>query len=156
MPSKRQTREVTQSEFAELVGLTTRQIRNLEREGLPHRSDKNRKLYPVPTAIVWWSDRKTEKALAAVEVQAIDEARTRKMQVEAARAELELARAQGQLIHIDDLERLHQAPLATLRARLLALPGQIAAELPIEPIESLEIIEPLVHAMMQDLSASAA
>ncbi|MGE0456423.1 MAG: hypothetical protein AB7Q30_23065 [Vicinamibacteria bacterium] len=147
---------MTQSEFAELVGLTTRQIRNLEKAGLPHRSDKNRKLYPVPSAIHWWRDREVELAVKEIEVGDLDEAKTRKMQVEAARAELELAREQGQLIHIADLEQLHQKPLATLRARLLALAGQIAAQLPIEPVESLEVIEPIVHAMMQELSEVAA
>ena len=156
MPSKRQIREVTQTEFAELVGLTTRQIRNMEKSGIPHRASGNRKLYPVPAAILWWRDREVERAVASVEVGDIEAARLRKMQAEAARSELELARERGDLIHVDDLEQLHQAPLATIRARLLALPGQIAAELPIEPVESVEIIEPLVHAMMSELSESAA
>jgi phage terminase Nu1 subunit (DNA packaging protein) len=156
MPSKRQTREVSQSEFAELVGLTTRQIRNLEREGLPHRADQNRKTYPVPAAVLWWHERGVKKALEQIQIQPIDEARTRKLQLEAERAEIELAKERGRMIDVDDVDRLYQKALSTIRARLLALPGQIAAQLPLEAIESLEIIEPLVHAMMAELSEARA
>lgn len=145
-------REVTQSELALILGLTTRQIRNLEAAGMPHRAEGNRKLYPLPDAVHWYRDRAVESALAEAQVTDYEEAKAREMKARADRAELEVARMRGELIHVNDLEALFTAPLAQMRARLLALPGRIAGALPMSPVEALEIIEPIVHEFMAELS----
>lgn len=146
------TKEVTQKELAEILGLSTRQIRNLEAVGLPHRAEGNRKLYPLPEAVIWHRERAVESALADAQSSDYEEAKAREMMARAEKAELEVAKMRGELIHIDDLERLHSTPLAQMRARLLALSGRIVSALPMPPVEALEIIEPIVHEFMHGLS----
>lgn len=143
---------LSQKDFAALVGLTTRQVRNLETQGLPHRAEKNRKYYPMPDAARWYYAREVERAREEARPTDYDDARAREMMARAEKAELEVRKMRGELIHVDDLEVLHSRPLAQLRARLLSLPGRIAADLPMPAVEAVEIIEPLVHEMMQELS----
>lgn len=145
-------REVRQKELAQILGLTTRQIRNLEAAGMPHRAEGNTKWYPLPDTVIWYTERKVESALTEAQRTDYEEARAREMAARAEKAELEVAKMRGELIHVDDLERLLSAPLAQMRARLLALPGRIASALPMPPVDALEIIEPIVHEFMAELS----
>lgn len=144
-------KELSQKELAVLLGLSTRQIRNLEAEGMPHRAEKNRKYYPVD-AVQWYVGRKEQAARDEVAPTDFNEAKAREMAARAEKAEIEVRQLRGELIHVDDLEALHAKPLAQLRARLLALPGRIAAELPMPAVEAVEAIEPVVHEIMAELS----
>lgn len=145
-------REVTQKQLAGILGLTTRQVRNLEAAGIPHRAEGNTKLYPLPGAVQWYRDRAVETALAEAQSTDYDEAKAREMKARADKAELEVARLRGELIHVDDLEALLSAPLSQMRARLLALPGRIAGALPMQPADALELIEPIVYEFMEELA----
>jgi hypothetical protein len=44
---------VPQDAAAVLVGLTTRQVQNLERKGLPNRGRRDTKRYPLPHLVMW-------------------------------------------------------------------------------------------------------
>lgn len=143
---------MTRAEFGQIVGLSTRQLHNLEAQGLPHRAEGRRKFYPLPDAVLWIRQRDVENAVAKVQPTGFDDARAREMNARAEKAELEVAALRRQVLTVDDFDRRYSAALAQLRAALLALPGRIAAELPIAPVESLEIIEPIVHGFMAELS----
>lgn len=144
--------ELSQKELAELLGLTTRQIRNLEAEGMPCRAEKNRKRYPAREAISWYHDRRVQRAVYEMAPTDFNDAKAREMAARAEKAEIEVRQLRGELIHVDDLEALHARPLAQLRSRLLALPGRIAAELPMPAVDAVEAIEPVVHEIMAELS----
>jgi len=64
-----QTPETTASGFldgmalATILGLTTRQITNLEAEGIPCRAVGNRKLFPIPEAVRWYVERERRRAV---------------------------------------------------------------------------------------------
>ena len=106
----------------------------------------------MPEAAQWYYERQVERARAEARPTDYDEAKTREMVARAEKSELEVRKIRGELIHVDDLEILHSGPLAQLRARLLSLPGRIAADLPMPAVEAVEIIEPLVHEIMHELS----
>jgi phage terminase Nu1 subunit (DNA packaging protein) len=143
---------LSRKEFAALLGLTTRQVHNLEAEGLPCHAEGIRKFYPMPDAARWYYDRKLERAKADMAPTDYNEARNREMLARAEMAELDVAKARGRLMDLDDAEELVTRPLANLRAGLLGLPGRIAAELPLPAVDVLDIVEPLVHELMQALS----
>jgi phage terminase Nu1 subunit (DNA packaging protein) len=44
-----------QAELAELLDITERQIQNLEKVGLPAEGHRSTKRYPIPHAVVWYS-----------------------------------------------------------------------------------------------------
>lgn len=118
-------KEASQTEIAEILGLTTRQIRNLEGEGMPHRAEGNRKLYPLPGAVQWYYQREIARAMPTD----FEEAKARKMAAEAALAELELAQAEGRIVTVDDMEKMLSSPLYRLRAKMLSLPSKWAPSL---------------------------
>jgi phage terminase Nu1 subunit (DNA packaging protein) len=144
--------EASQKEFADIVGLSTRQVHNLERDGLPHRAEGRHKFYPLPAAIHWLRDRAVQRAVDESRPTSLDEVRLRESTARAELAELEVARQRGELVHVSDWEREFAEPLARMRARLLALPGRIASELPLPPVESVEVIERVVHEFMSELA----
>jgi hypothetical protein len=47
---------VTQSELARICNITGRHVQNLERMGLPADGSRATKRYPIPHAVVWWSE----------------------------------------------------------------------------------------------------
>lgn len=47
---------VTQSELARIFGITGRHVQNLELVGLPNAGRRASKRYPLPHAVVWWSE----------------------------------------------------------------------------------------------------
>lgn len=143
---------MSRKEFGAIVGLGTRQIANLEKQGLPHRAEGRRKFYPLPDAVQWIRQRDIDAAVEAVQPTDYDEARAREMKARAEKAELEVLQLRRVLLHRDDWEREYSAHLAQLRASLLALPGRIVAELPMPPVDALEIIEPIVHEFMAEVS----
>jgi phage terminase Nu1 subunit (DNA packaging protein) len=144
--------EVSRKELGAILGIGTRQVANLEEQGMPHRAGGQRKFYPLAECVSWVRARDVDAAVAAVTPTDFQESRAREMKAKAEKAELEVAVMRRELIHVDDLEGLHARPLAQLRAGLLALAGRIVAELPLPPVEALEIIEPIVHEFMSELS----
>jgi len=144
--------EANQKEFGQIVGLTPRHIRNLEIAGMPYREEGRRKLYPLPAAVHWIRDRAIESAVSDVQPTGFEEARAREMLARAERAEIEVHQLRGRYVDVADLEVEFSQHLAQIRARLLSLPGRIAAELPMPAVESVEIIERVVFEFMSELS----
>lgn len=90
--------EVNQTELGRILPLTTRQIRNLEAEGLPHRAEGNQKLYPLPDAVVWWHERELSRALKSAEISELDVLKARKLEAEAEAKEIEVEERRGLLM----------------------------------------------------------
>ena len=68
---------VNQTELASILGVSTRQIRNLEREGMPCETEGKRKRYPLPQAVHFWRDREIARALEPYSTTDLEEARRR-------------------------------------------------------------------------------
>jgi phage terminase Nu1 subunit (DNA packaging protein) len=120
---------VSQTELARILGLGTRQIRNLEAAGMPHESQGNAKAYPIPQAVQWYVGFKSEEAAKKAAPQDLEEARLRKLAAEASLAEYELAEAEGSMIGVEEIDKILGPPLTALRAKLLNLPGKLAPQL---------------------------
>lgn len=143
-------REVNQTEFAALVGLSTRQVRNLEAEGLPHRADGNAKLYPLPDALDWYYARKYEPEAPSER----KEADLRKLNAEAKLKEIEVAKAAGELVPLDQYTSELGLVLDKVRAKLQNVPGTWAPALVgCKTIpEALTRLRPLVNEILVELS----
>lgn len=136
--------EVNQTGLAELLGLTTRQIRNLEREGMPHRADGAKKLYPIPGALSWYYKRQ----FVAEQPTSLEEAKLRKLSAEAEIVELELGEKRGQLLSIDFVRKDWERLLYAFRSRLLNAPSRWAADL--VGLDTVEAVEAKLEAMIED------
>lgn len=143
-------REVSQTELAEFLGLTTRQIRNLDAEGLPHRAEGNRKFYPIPEAVEWYYQGKGQPT-------AIEEAERRKAVADARMSELKVAQLEGKLVPVELHERRVVALLDRIRAPLLNIPGNHApaVEAARTPAEAQSVLERIRDETMYSLVALA-
>jgi phage terminase Nu1 subunit (DNA packaging protein) len=120
---------LTQDDFADRLGLSTRQVRNLEKSGLPTRSRGGKKLYPWGGCLAWYISFKVQTAVTAASPADFDEAKTRKMAAEAEIAELDLAIKRQQLITQDDHRREMVTWVEPIAAALRAFPGRHATQL---------------------------
>lgn len=108
-----------------MIPLTTRQIRNLEAKGLPHRADGNRKRYPLVECVQWWADYEKSKAMKAAKLSELDAMKTRKLEAEAEQKELDLAVRREELLEVDDVRKTWTEVFTRLRARIVAAQGAL-------------------------------
>ena len=119
----------TQTEFAAIVGLSTRQIRNLEKDGLPCSMEGRRKSYPLPEAVVWWKDREVARALEPYSSTDLEEERRRWMSAKAGKAEIELSNLRGELVPLDEVAGLLRESLEVTASTLRTAPALTAPDL---------------------------
>lgn len=151
------SREVNQTEFAEMVGLTTRQIRNLEAEGLPSRAEKNGKYYPVPDAFRWVIKWKEDKARESGKNADYQRALTRKMTADARISELKAAELESALIPLAVHQEVLGRILDRVRARIRNLPGAWADQLVdvADPRRMVTLLRGMVDEISRELSTDA-
>lgn len=113
---------LNQTEVAELLGLTTRQIRNLEKEGLPKTAKGGKAGYNGP-AVVQWFVAYREQLVAPKDLA---EAEQRKAIADAQLAELKLAREQGKVVEVEVAADRVGRMLTQLRSQMLTLPQRWA------------------------------
>lgn len=146
---------LTQLEFAERLGITTRAVRKLHDHGIP-RLDNGR--YPWPEARHWYIKFKQEEVdrrrAPAGELNLQTEL-ARKTAAQADTAELQLAERRREMIHIRDLEELVRGPLEQVAAALKNAPSRYAsalaeaADIPIP--RAMRLLEDIVERIRGDL-----
>ena len=114
--------EVDQKGIAKLLALSTRQIRNLEDAGLPHRAEGNRKFYPVAEAVAWYGEYKYHRE----DLSPLQSAELRKKLADAEAAEYELAILRRDYIARKDVGVLVQDALDRADAKLRNAPSRYA------------------------------
>lgn len=128
---------VNRAELAEICGVSVVTIDNWVRDGAPFVRRPVRKGVGQwefsPGAVVQWRiDRERQSALG--DLAQIDEmeARRRKLAAEAGLAELELQKANGAAVAIEDQERIWVQMVGAARAKLLSIPTKLGPSLAIE------------------------
>lgn len=149
--------EVNQKEFAALVGLSARQVRNLEDEGLPHEAEGNRKSYPLPEAVQWYIQRKREEVVREFEKADYKQAKARREMARARMAEIDLAKEEGRLISKEVVDQTYGEAMDQVRAALMNMPGRWGAQLGFdEPRKGEEILKRIARETLDHLSGPAA
>lgn len=110
---------LTQQAIAELLDLDTRQIRNLQKQGLPMRRVKGAPRYPWPAGLQWYLAHKVELATKRAGPKALEEATLRKLEAQARLHEIDVEKAEGTLVTLDYAQAQLEAVLQRVRAKLL-------------------------------------
>lgn len=140
---------VTQKLLAELLNVDARQIRNLDRAGLPsfRRKENNEKRYPWPESLHWYIRFKQEEITKRLGTNArAEEAKADKLEAEAELAHMDLLERRGELASIEYLDQRVDAILSAVRGTMLSFGGKWAPALigiPSE-VEMRERLEPLI------------
>lgn len=121
---------VSQGEIAEVLGVVARQVRNLEKEGLPREVDG----YPVARCVRWYVEFKATEALQRARPRAEapsdrSEAELRKAIAEAGLLELKLERERGDLVEVAAYDAELRRILFGVRRVINNLPGMLASQI---------------------------
>lgn len=116
--------------FAQLLGVSTRQVTNLVEKGIQTIVDGNSRSFPLPEALHWYIKFKlTDAGKGGANVSDLDRARLKKMEIEIQQSELQLLRERGELVDRLTVERLIADLLQVLRGEMLNFPARWAADL---------------------------
>jgi hypothetical protein len=151
MPQDGRSDGLTPKDTAERLGISTRSLLNFEQLGMPKAGAGATKRYPWPAVREWYNEHLRDQA--APDGSELEEARVRKWTAEARRAEYDLARTEGSMVTVDDMERLLEDVLQRLRGKLLSLPSKLAPQMvAIDSYpEALAILDREVAEIMEEL-----
>lgn len=143
--------------LAELLGCSLRTIDEYRRQGMPGDAPKrpgDQWKFDTASSVEWLRQRERESALG--EVAKIDEheAKRRKLAAEAAMAELELAKAEGMAVGIQDFGNAWSGMIGAARAKLLGLGAKIGPTVAIteDAAECNALIDASIGEALQELS----
>lgn len=147
---------LTPKDTADRLGVSTRTLLNFEKRGLPVAGEGAAKRYPWPAAREWFNEYLQDQA--APDGSELEEARVRKWTAEARKSEYELARVEGSMVTVGDMERLLEDVLQRLRGKLLSLPAKLAPRMVNldSYAQALPILEAEVAEIMAELSLDKA
>ncbi len=150
---------VNKRELAEFFGVSPQSIDGWLSRGCPVL-ERGAPLvgYKFDTAAVaeWRAEQRVAEAIAEAKPQNPEDAFERKTAAEASLAELKLARELGQLVTLEDVERVWSNLVAMCRARMLAIPSKVASlALSAGSIdEARAVLESALHEALNELAAN--
>jgi ADP-ribose pyrophosphatase YjhB (NUDIX family) len=145
--------ELSKREFAELFGISEKQIERFCQAGMPHRKKGRLVFIVMPQGRVWYHEHLVTKGEDRVRPTKRSESADRRAAAEAELAEIALAKARSELMPVADFERIVGGSYARVRARLINLPRRIAgAVLGAQTLQEAEArAEPIVREAMEEL-----
>lgn len=146
--------EVTKAELGALTGYSPKQLtRFVQTTDIPHRRDGNELYFPWPGVRAWlfrYLEEKGKRAAAPVDSK---DALTRTDVARAELMEIELAKARGELMKVDDFERILSDAFGRARARLANLaPRVAAATFGAESVQAAQALaQPVIDEVFEEL-----
>lgn len=142
--------KLNQRQIGRVLGVTPREIYNLEQKGLPRRVENGRKIYPLDECVQWYARYRESVARRSGEAkEKREQLETRGAEVEVRLKELELEREMGNVVTLDYMEQQNAGILHHLRAKLLSLPGRYSPQ--IVGLRSLSEAQQRLEAIGADL-----
>jgi phage terminase Nu1 subunit (DNA packaging protein) len=144
-------------EIAEICGVSLPTVRAWVRRGCPYVEKGNKgKEWQFDTVgvIEWQKEQAALSAVGDVSTLDIEEARRRKLAAEAALSELDLSKARGELVSLEDVSTVWLEITTAARSQLLALPSKMAAIVaPLsDPAEIRTLLEAEIEEALEELS----
>lgn len=115
---------ISQKELADRLGITTRSVRDLVLKGLPKEGEGPSAKHPWPEARIWYNaylERLAEERYRPTDLDAL---RARKLEADARLAEIEVAKAEQELVPFEMHERRLGAICDRLRGVLMTIPSK--------------------------------
>ena len=152
------TETLTQSQAAEVAGLTTRRLQQLDKDGSgpPRMSGGG---YFAADLGRWLKDRLLSELGVANDGKAYDyEAeRARLTKAQADKTELEVAELRAELVRAPLIEQHWQAMVAAMRAKVVAIPSKVAPQVagPDELNRVQELMQAVVFEALAEIAGDA-
>lgn len=122
---------VTRQDLANAMGVSLPTIDRWVREGCPVKQ-RGRKGIPwefnLADVVAWWGERERENAAGGATADEA-ELKRRKLAAETGKAELEFAKARGEVAPVAEFERAWSKMFAAIRANVMNVPARAALQL---------------------------
>lgn len=126
---QKQAERLTAGKMARRLCISGRQLQNLVDVGLPKVGYGKGCYFEWEAVFLWFVAYKVEQNQpkgVKEDAKNLLDAQLRKVNAEAALAELKLARERGEVVNVQDVEKAVSGQIANARARLLAMPSKLA------------------------------
>ena len=113
------------------MGVSVTTIDRWVKDGCPVAQRGSRGIewaFELPSLIRWWGDRRASDA-EQNEVSDLLEIELRTKRAEMLKAELELAKAKGEVANVREFEKVQVKAMASIRARVMNVPQRVAMRL---------------------------
>jgi phage terminase Nu1 subunit (DNA packaging protein) len=123
--------ELNRQELSQAMGVSLPTVERWIRDGCPFKQRGTKGtawVFFLPDVVAWWGQRQRESAAGSAPTD-IEDARRRKLSAEAAMAELELAKARGEVAPIREFEMTQSRMMATIRTNILNVPSRVVLQL---------------------------
>lgn len=153
MSDRNQRHELTKRAFAELFGLSEKQIERYCQAGMPHRKKGTKVSLPMPEAREWYKKHLVQKGREEAQPTDRSQSIDRQEAAAAAIAEIDLAKARNETMTVEEHVDLLADAFARVKSRLVNLPPRIAGVvLGAQTIQEAQArIEPVVREAMEEL-----
>lgn len=130
MPRPAKTQNLQLQQCAALIGVSLSRVQQMVRDGILPKDASHGGGIDCEWFAAWLKDRMARDfgVTESGEVINFDQQRARKMKADADLSEMEAETMRGLLLKADEVEREWTDTLATVRAKLLALPSKLAAQ----------------------------
>jgi phage terminase Nu1 subunit (DNA packaging protein) len=131
--------EVNRQELSQAMGVTPPTIDRWIHDGCPVKQRGTKGIawvFVLADVVSWWGQRQRESAASSAPTD-VEDARRRKLSAEAAMAELELAKARGDVAPIREFEMAQSRMMAVIRTNILNVPSRVVLQLLGETDEKL-------------------
>ena len=122
---------LNRKQLADAMGVTPPTIDRWVRDGCPVKARPGRGKpmeFSLPDVVAWWGERERIKA-AGDGPDDEDELKRRKLAAETGRAELEFAKARGDVAPVREFERAQAKLMAAIRANIMNVPARAVLQL---------------------------
>lgn len=122
---------VNRQELSQAMGISLPTVDRWIRDGCPVKQRGTKGVaweFMLPDVVAWWGERQRQAAAGDAPTD-MESAKMRKVSAEAALAELELAKARGEVAPIRDFERAWSAMMATIQQNVMNVPQRVVVQL---------------------------
>ena len=132
-------RVLNRAETAEHLGVSEPTLDRWVRDGCPFNQRGGRGVewqFDLPVVVRWWGNRRASEA-AAAETQDIAEIELRTRRAIMQKAEVDAAKARGEIALISEFEKVQSKAMAAIRVRIMQVPQRVVVRLLGETRESV-------------------
>jgi phage terminase Nu1 subunit (DNA packaging protein) len=121
----------TRQQTADTIGVDVKTLDRWVKDGCPVARRGGRGVewgFSIPDVVRWWGDRRAAEA-AADEPDDLHEIELRTKRALMLKAELELAKAKGEVAAVAEFEKVQTKAMAAIRARVMQVPQRVVMRL---------------------------
>lgn len=122
---------VNRAELSQAMGVSLPTVDRWVRDGMPVKQRGTKGVpweFVLADVVSWWGDRQRQAAAGAAPTNSED-AKLRKLIADAELAELELAKAKGEVAPVRDFERAQARAMAMIRQNIMNVPARAVLRL---------------------------